>query len=76
MDPRGSILLVDDEEKILRALARALRDAGHEVVTTTSAAPASDSPTRAVFTISIMRRFLRSSAMSAPVSNVKSAINV
>ncbi len=37
MDAHGSILLIDDEEKILRALARALRDAGHEVVTTTSA---------------------------------------
>jgi two-component system, NtrC family, response regulator AtoC len=36
MDNRGSILLVDDEEKILRALARALRDFGHEVTTTTS----------------------------------------
>ena len=32
MDPRGSILLVDDEEKILKALGRALRDVGHEVV--------------------------------------------
>ena len=29
---RGSILLVDDEAKILKALGRALRDAGHEVV--------------------------------------------
>ena len=28
----GSILLVDDEEKILKALAQALRDEGHEVV--------------------------------------------
>src|SRR4051812_45766071 len=36
-DIRGSILLVDDEEKILKALGRALRDAGHEVVETTSA---------------------------------------
>ncbi|MGE5242809.1 MAG: sigma-54-dependent transcriptional regulator [Betaproteobacteria bacterium] len=35
--PRGSILLVDDEEKILKALGRALREAGHEVVETTSA---------------------------------------
>ena len=34
---RGSILLVDDEEKILKALGRALRDAGHEVHETTSA---------------------------------------
>jgi two-component system NtrC family response regulator len=34
---RGSILLVDDEEKILKALGRALRDAGHEVLETTSA---------------------------------------
>jgi len=33
---RGSILLVDDEEKILRALGRALRDAGHQVAETTS----------------------------------------
>jgi DNA-binding NtrC family response regulator len=33
---RGSILLVDDEEKILRALGRALRTAGHEVIETTS----------------------------------------
>src|SRR3954453_20104875 len=33
MPPRhGSILLVDDEEKILKALGRALREAGHEVV--------------------------------------------
>jgi DNA-binding NtrC family response regulator len=33
---RGSILLVDDEEKILKALGRALRGAGHEVVETTN----------------------------------------
>jgi len=33
---RGSILLVDDEEKILKALSRALRDAGHQVLDTTS----------------------------------------
>jgi DNA-binding NtrC family response regulator len=36
MPRRGSILLVDDEEKILRALGRALRDSAHEVVETTS----------------------------------------
>ncbi len=33
----GSILLVDDEEKILKVLCRALRDDGHEVASTTSA---------------------------------------
>jgi DNA-binding NtrC family response regulator len=33
---RGSILLVDDEEKILKALGRALRGAGHEVIETTN----------------------------------------
>jgi two-component system, NtrC family, response regulator AtoC len=33
--PRGSILLVDDEEKILKALGRALREARHEVIETT-----------------------------------------
>src|ERR1700682_3004361 len=37
MPRRGSILLVDDEEKILKALGRALRDAGHEVIETSSA---------------------------------------
>src|SRR5437762_3450197 len=31
MEARGSILLVDDEEKILKALGRALGDEGHEV---------------------------------------------
>src|SRR6185503_3476479 len=36
MAHRGSILLVDDEEKILKALGRALRDAGHEVIDTAS----------------------------------------
>src|SRR6266700_190106 len=36
-DIRGSILLVDDEEKILKALGRALRDAGHRVADTSSA---------------------------------------
>jgi DNA-binding NtrC family response regulator len=33
----SSILLVDDEEKILKALGRALREAGHQVVETTRA---------------------------------------
>src|SRR5580704_3854839 len=33
---RGTILLVDDEEKILKALGRALRDDGHDVVETAS----------------------------------------
>src|SRR6266513_2897257 len=36
MTIRGSILLVDDEEKILKALSRALRAAGHDVMETTS----------------------------------------
>src|SRR4029453_9680296 len=33
---RGSILLVDDEEKILKELGRALRDDGHDVADTRS----------------------------------------
>ncbi len=37
---RGSILLVDDEERIVRNLARALRAEGHETQTATSAAEA------------------------------------
>ena len=37
----GSILLADDEEKILKTLGRALRDDGHEVITASNAAEAS-----------------------------------
>jgi DNA-binding NtrC family response regulator len=37
MSIRGSILLTDDEEKILKRLGRALRDEGHDVVEATSA---------------------------------------
>jgi DNA-binding NtrC family response regulator len=37
MRSRGSILLADDEEKILKRLGRALRDEGHEVVEAASA---------------------------------------
>jgi DNA-binding NtrC family response regulator len=36
----GSVLLVDDEEALLRHLGRALRDEGHQVVTATSVAEA------------------------------------
>ncbi len=36
MPAHGSILLVDDEEKIVKVLGRALRAEGHECVTTTS----------------------------------------
>jgi len=43
MRNRGSILLVDDEEKILKTLGRALRDAGHEVIDTASHATDSGS---------------------------------
>ena len=35
--PRGSILLVDDEEKILKTLGRALREERHEVIATSNA---------------------------------------
>jgi DNA-binding NtrC family response regulator len=37
MAPRGSILLVDDEERLLKGLSRVLREEGHEVVTTSQA---------------------------------------
>jgi DNA-binding NtrC family response regulator len=35
--PRGSILLADDEEKILKRLGRALRDEGHDVIEASNA---------------------------------------
>jgi DNA-binding NtrC family response regulator len=37
---RGSILLVDDEERILKTLSRALKDEGHDVFVTSSATKA------------------------------------
>jgi DNA-binding NtrC family response regulator len=40
MEAHGAILLLDDEEKILKTLGRALRDAGHEVVATPSVSQA------------------------------------
>jgi DNA-binding NtrC family response regulator len=40
VDPRGTILLADDEERLLKALGRALREEGHEVVATPSAGEA------------------------------------
>ena len=48
----GSILLVDDETKILNALANALRDEGHEVVATASPAKRSGCSTSACSTCS------------------------
>ena len=38
--PRGSVLLADDEEGILKSLGRALREEGHDVTATSSAAEA------------------------------------
>ncbi|MGE0814925.1 MAG: sigma-54-dependent transcriptional regulator [Vicinamibacterales bacterium] len=37
MTPAGRVLLVDDEEKILKTLGRALRDEGHQVTTASRA---------------------------------------
>jgi two-component system, cell cycle sensor histidine kinase and response regulator CckA len=34
--PHGSILLADDEEKLVRMLGRALREEGHDVTETTN----------------------------------------
>jgi two-component system response regulator AtoC len=38
--PRGSVLLVDDEEGILKTLGRALKEEGHDVTATASASEA------------------------------------
>ncbi|MFI5005940.1 MAG: sigma-54-dependent transcriptional regulator [Solirubrobacterales bacterium] len=40
MEPCGTILLADDEERLLKALGRALREAGHDVVATSKSCEA------------------------------------
>ena len=47
---RGSILLVDDEPKILHSLAAALRDEGYTVATTVSPREALDPSTSSSWT--------------------------
>ncbi len=54
MKPRGSILLADDEEKIVRILGRALRDEGHEVIETTSAGEAKSLVFRRAFDLLVV----------------------
>jgi DNA-binding NtrC family response regulator len=52
--PTGSILLVDDEAKILSALAGALRSEGHEVVATASAREAQRLLAQRVFDVLVV----------------------
>jgi two-component system, NtrC family, response regulator AtoC len=40
VEPCGTILLADDEERLLKALGRALREAGHDVVATSKSCEA------------------------------------
>jgi DNA-binding NtrC family response regulator len=54
MNPRGTILLVDDEEKILKTLGRALRDDGHEVLTADNAAEAQRRLSERVFELLVV----------------------
>ncbi|MDP2319948.1 MAG: sigma-54 dependent transcriptional regulator [Acidobacteriota bacterium] len=50
----GSILLADDEEKILKTLGRALRDDGHEVTTAANAREASRCPNERAFDLLVI----------------------
>jgi DNA-binding NtrC family response regulator len=50
----GSILLADDEEKILKRLGRALRDEGHEVVEVTTAREAQRHLTERAFDLLVV----------------------
>jgi two-component system, NtrC family, response regulator AtoC len=54
MTMRGTILLADDEEKIVKVLGRALRDDGHEVVETTSSREAKSLLYRRAFDLLIV----------------------
>ena len=53
-DIRGSILLVDDEEKIVKTLGRALRAEGHDVVEARSADEARDLLGRRAFDLLVI----------------------
>ena len=52
--PRGTVLLVDDEEKILKRLGRALRDQGHDVVEAGSAREAQRQLTQRPFDLFVV----------------------
>jgi DNA-binding NtrC family response regulator len=52
--PRGTVLLVDDEEKILKRLGRALRDEGHDVVEAGSAREAQRQLTQRPFDLLVL----------------------
>src|SRR5687768_13231248 len=52
--PRGSVLLVDDEEKILKRLGRALREQGHDVVEAGSAREAQRQLTQRPFDLFVV----------------------
>jgi two-component system NtrC family response regulator len=58
MPAHGSILLVDDEEKILKVLSRALRADGHECVTATSAREALRLLTERPFDLLVVDNFM------------------
>ena len=51
---RGTILLVDDEEKILKRLGRALRDEGHDVTEAGSARDAQRHLTERQFDLAVI----------------------
>ena len=52
--PRGAVLLLDDEEKILKRLGRALRDDGHDVVEAGSAREAQRQLTQRPFDLFVV----------------------
>ena len=52
--PRGTVLLVDDEEKILKRLGRALREQGHDVVEAGSAREAQRQLTQRPFVLFVV----------------------
>ncbi len=52
--PRGAVLLLDDEEKILKRLGRALRDDGHDVVEAGSARDAQRQLTQRAFDLFVV----------------------
>jgi DNA-binding NtrC family response regulator len=72
---RGAILLVDDEEKILKRLGRALRDEGHDVAEASSARDAQRHLTERQFDLVVIDNVMQGMTGLELVRELSTAMN-